>query len=92
MSKTNFEELLEEELEDPEIRDAYDALGPEYEARAVIIEARATQGLTQKELARRAGIKASNLSRIENGKTSPTVSMLTRLARGMGKRLEIRIV
>lgn len=71
---------------------AYKDLEPEYEAKCLIIEARKQEGLTQKDLAEKTGIKASALSRIERGKNSPTIDMLTRLAKGMGKTLELRIV
>ncbi|MBR0483591.1 MAG: helix-turn-helix transcriptional regulator, partial [Oscillospiraceae bacterium] len=37
-------------------------------------------------MARRTGIRQSNISRIENGTSSPTVDTLARLAEGMGKR------
>jgi len=49
--------------------------------------ARLQRGLAQKEVARRAGIAASYLSRIENGKVHPTVGTLTRIVRALGADL-----
>lgn len=48
--------------------------------------------MTQKELAENTGIRQSNISRIENGTSSPTVDTLARLAAGMGKTLKIEFV
>ena len=35
-------------------------------------------------------MKASNLSRLENGSGNPSVATLAKIARGLGRRLEIR--
>lgn len=45
--------------------------------------------MTQKELAERSGIRQSNISRIENGSCSPTISTLQLLAKGLGKELSV---
>lgn len=50
--------------------------------------ARARAGLSQRELARRAGTAQSVVARIELGVTSPTVATLTRLFSAVG--LELR--
>lgn len=85
-------QLRSELLKDPEFADIYEAGEPDFEARKLIVAARIQEGLTQKELAERSGVKPSSLNRVERGKTSPTLAMLTKLAHGMGKRLELRIV
>lgn len=45
-------------------------------------------GLTQRELARRAGIPQATISRIENRRLSPTVHTLEPLIRACGMELE----
>lgn len=50
------------------------------------------EGLTQQELAARCGMKAPNLSRIENGNGNPSVATLNKIAKGLNKKLEIRFV
>ena len=50
------------------------------------------EGLTQQELAERCGMKASNLCRLENGNGNPSVATLEKIARGLGRRLEISFV
>ena len=51
---------------DPEYREAYDALGPEFELARALIEARTSAGLTQAQLAER--MKDGAVSRREAGK------------------------
>jgi transcriptional regulator with XRE-family HTH domain len=50
-------------------------------ATFVLREARRAAGLSQRELARRAGTSSATLSRYESGAISPTVSTLDRLLR-----------
>ena len=44
-----------------------------------IIARRRTAGLSQAELARRAGVRAETLNRIERGKTTPDVATIAKL-------------
>ena len=83
---------LNEQMKGPEFAAEYEALQPEYEAIRAIIGARIESHMTQKELAEKTGIRQSNISRIENGTSSPTVETLARIAAGMGKRLKIDFV
>ena len=62
------------------------------DAGALIRDARARHGLSQETLARRAGTAQKQISRIERGDVSPSVSTLTRLLAAMGERLELRAV
>jgi transcriptional regulator with XRE-family HTH domain len=51
-------------------------------------ELREEANLTQKELAQRAGISASWLSRIESGDYDPTWSSMRKVATGLGVSME----
>lgn len=51
---------------------------------AAITEARSKAGLTQTELAERAGLDASVLSALEQGQYKPTSNELSRLAQALG--------
>lgn len=88
----DLHQYLNEQMKDPEFAAEYEALQPEYEAIRAIIGARIESHMTQKELAEKTGIRQSNISRIENGTSSPTVETLARIAAGMGKRLKIDFV
>lgn len=85
----DFERTLVESLKDPEIREEFEALEPEYTIRQQLLEARISLGLTQAELAERIGTQQSSIARIENGKCSPSLRFMQKLAKGMGKKLII---
>jgi transcriptional regulator with XRE-family HTH domain len=55
----------------------------------LIREARERHGLTQAELARRAGTTQTAISRLEAGGRSPSVETLGRLVACMGERIEL---
>lgn len=85
----DFLDYLNQQLQDPDFKMEYEALAPEYETIRAIIRARLEANMTQKELAEKTGIRQSNISRIENGTSSPTIDTLAHLAAGMGKKLKI---
>lgn len=58
----------------------------------MVLRARNEEQLTQSELAERTGLRQSNISRIENGQSMPSIATLAKIAQGLGKRLEIRFV
>lgn len=70
----------------------YEAFQPEMDVIRAIVETRASQKLTQKELAERTGIDQADISRLENGTRNPSVNLLKRLADGMGMTLKIEFV
>lgn len=88
----DLERFLNEQMQDPEFAAEYETLQPEYEAIRAVIGARIESHMTQKQLAEKTGIRQSNISRIENGTSSPTVETLARIAAGMGKKLKIEFV
>jgi transcriptional regulator with XRE-family HTH domain len=55
-------------------------------------EARTRAGLTQRELARRAGTAQSVVARVERGQTSPTLETLARLLAATGFNLNTELV
>jgi len=89
---TDFEKLKSELLQNPEVRCEYEKLQPEFEIQRALVASRIESKMTQKELAKRSGVRQSNISRIENGTCSPTVATLQALAEGMGKKLVISFV
>ena len=58
-------------------------------ASAMLSMARRRAGLSQRELARRAGVPQATISRIENAVVSPTVDTLEPLIRACGMELQI---
>jgi transcriptional regulator with XRE-family HTH domain len=60
-------------------------------AWALLQEARRRSGLTQAELARRAGVPQSTVAKIERGRRDPSLSTLERLVRAAGLELRIQL-
>jgi transcriptional regulator with XRE-family HTH domain len=59
-------------------------------AGALLLDARRRCGLTQAELAERAGVVRPLISQYETGKKDPSVSMLARLLDGCGMELRMQ--
>ena len=77
----SFDEYLQKALdEDVELKKEFDALQPEYEVIEKLIKARLDSNLTQQELARKCGLKQSNISRLESGRGNPTIKLLKKVA------------
>ena len=87
-----FDDMLNEQLQDPEFRKEYEAIQPEMDVIRAIVDARISQNLTQKELSERSGIDQADISKIENGTRNPSLNLLKRLADGMGMTLKIEFV
>ena len=61
-----FADMKREALRDPEFQKAYDALGPKYALIGAMLDARNKRGMTQSEIARRAGTTQSAIARFES--------------------------
>ena len=89
---SEFQEFLNEQLQDDEFRKEWEDIQPEMDVIWVMVDARISQNLTQKELAERAGINQADISKLENGTRNPSLKLLKRLADGMGMTLKIEFV
>ena len=89
---SRYSEFKKKSLENPEIREEYDALQPEYDIIQAMIEARKSLNMTQKDLSAATGITQADISRIENGTRNPSLEMVKRLAVGMGMRLKLEFI
>ena len=88
-----FDDYLKETLaKDPELREEYQNLEPEFSVIQAIIDARVSSGMSQQELSKKTGIAQGDISKIERGNGNPSVKTLQRLAAGMGKKLKIEFV
>ena len=76
------------------VKKAYDDLAEEFSLLEQVLSARAESGLSQAEVAARAGTTQSAIARLESAtpKHSPSIATLRRYARALGYKLEIRIV
>lgn len=86
-----WKDFKKELMKDPEVRKEYDALRPQYELAAQIIEARLKKGLSQSQLAEKIGTKQSAIARLESGDYNPSVGFLEKVADATGTRLKIQL-
>lgn len=78
-------------MRDPKFRKAYEAVQPKYDLIRAVLDARLKRGVTQAEIARRAGTTQSAIARFESGASNPTLSFLTKVAAAVGAKIEVRV-
>lgn len=83
-----FAQLREKLLRDPETKKAYDDLELKYAFIHKILDARIKAGITQSELAERAGTTQSAIARFESGAGNPTLSFIQKVS----KALDVKVV
>ena len=88
----NFRETLEVQLQDSEFKKEYDALEPEFQIIRAMLDGRAANNLTQKELSEVTGITQSDISKLENGNANPSLNTLKRIAAAMNMMVKISFV
>ena len=89
---SEFRELLNEQLKDPEFEKEWNEIQPEMDVIRAMVDMRIKQNLTQKKLASRTGIDQADISKLENGTKNPSLKLLKKLAAGMGMQLKIEFV
>lgn len=83
--------LRKELLKDPEVRREYERLKPRYELISQLISARARNGLTQAQLAKKVGTKQSAIARAESGSVNLSIGFLEKLSHALGSKLIIQL-
>lgn len=78
-------------LKDKVLKKHYDELGPEFAVVERLIERRLKKGLSQADLAKRAGTKQSAISRFESGSYNPTINFLYKIADALDTKLKITV-
>lgn len=92
MKKITYEEHVKKMLKNKKVREEYEKLLPEYELARSIIEQRLKKKMTQEEVARKAGMPQSTISRIE-GLTHglPKISTLKKIANALDAKVVVRL-
>lgn len=88
----NFRKTLDMQLENPEFKEEWDALEPEFQVVQAMLKGRKENNFTQKQLAEKTGITQADISRLENGESNPSLNTLKRLAEGLGMKLRLEFV
>lgn len=87
---TNWDTYKKKLLKDPEFKKLYEESRPEFEIAKAIIRARIDNKITQKELAEKMNTTQSVISRVEQGRTSPSIALLKRLAVALNTTLQVQ--
>lgn len=88
---TDFEQLIEEQLANPRVAREYHRIAPYYQLADQILLLRKQQGMTQQELAEKAGTTQAVVSRIEGVSVRPSLETAIRLAEALGAAVDLRL-
>jgi transcriptional regulator with XRE-family HTH domain len=87
----DVEDVLAEDLQDPEFKAEWDRLAAARVVAELVAETRVQKGLSQTALARLAGVSQPVIARIESGEHSPTIETLIKLANALDIELVVGI-
>ena len=85
----DFDDILKEEMKDPEFKKYYDYYGRQLEIAYQILQLRKKKHISQAQLAKRIGTKQSNIARMEAGQQNFSVDTLEKIAGALGSDLKI---
>jgi DNA-binding Xre family transcriptional regulator len=87
---TNWDRYLHKQLSDPDMRVLIDGERESLRVGTQIARWRQKKGLSQAQLATRAGMSAPNISRLENSPAQNiTLETLVKIARALGRGVEV---
>ncbi len=76
-------------LANPEFKEEYDRLAPEYKLASTLIRLRLEKGLTQEQLAKMLNTKQESIARLESGSSLPSLSTIKKVAEALDVEMEI---
>ncbi len=88
--KTN-DEILQEELQDPEFRAEWERTALARAVALAIVRYRGDHGLSQRDLAERLGMKQPQVARLELGEVNPSMETLMRVSAQLGIEFTIDV-
>jgi len=90
MKKTNFDQYLEEQLQDPDFAARFEQAGEAWDVGLQIAALRQQAGLSQKELAKLLKTSQQQISRLESASyEGHSLSMLRRVAEALHARVRV---
>jgi ribosome-binding protein aMBF1 (putative translation factor) len=91
MKAYRYDDMLKQELKNPEFRKEYESLEEEFELAKQVIDLRLKKGMTQKELAEKTKTSQSCIARLESGTyRNLSLSFLRRVGNGLGVQPHVR--
>lgn len=85
----SFDNLLKQELKDPEFKRGFEMEKKKLEMSLAIINLRKNKKISQAKLAEKIGMKQSAVGRIEAGKQNLTIETLQKIAFALNKELMV---
>jgi len=76
-------DVLTEQLEEPDVRRAWEALAPARVMALRLVQHRVEHGLSQSKLGRLLGVSQPAIARLESGEHMPTLPTLLRIAEAL---------
>jgi DNA-binding XRE family transcriptional regulator len=86
-----WSEFKKDLMKNPAFQEEYENLEPEDQLVKAIIEQRKLKGMTQAELARKAGTRQSAIARLESGSYNPSLRFLKKIAKALDAKIEISL-
>lgn len=91
MKEHNYDEMLAEEMKNPEFQKEYEACKEEFEIAQQVIHLRNKKGMTQKELADKVHTSQSCIARLESGTyKNLSLSFLRRVGDALGAQVNLK--
>lgn len=87
----DLQQHIQESLKDSEFSSAWVENEFTYEVSRQLIALRLKRGMTQKDVARKAGTTQSVIARIENGEQNISIKTLTKLAEALKADIKIEL-
>lgn len=91
-ARATVDDWLKQELQDEGFRLRWSEREAAYKVARELIRLRKQQGLSQSEVARRAGLKQPAVARLESGAVRPTLDTIQRVAHALGREVEVNLV
>jgi ribosome-binding protein aMBF1 (putative translation factor) len=89
LSFVDFDDMEREALKNKVFKKEYDALELEYQVIRALIKKRIEKKLSQRKLASASKMHQSAIARLESGRSSPTLSVISRLLAELGAKVSI---
>jgi ribosome-binding protein aMBF1 (putative translation factor) len=91
--KSDLERHIEEFKNDyPDLAEDFESEYRDFEIGVILRQAREDAGMTQEDLANRIHTQKTNISRLERHAEDVKLSTLRRVARALGKRVELKLI
>jgi DNA-binding XRE family transcriptional regulator len=89
--RVTVDDWLKEELRDEGFPLRWHEREVAYKIAQELLRLRKRQGLSQTEVARRAGLKQPAIARLESGAVKPTLDTIQRVAQVLGRQVEVSL-